>query len=220
MLAQLKKVTKSYLNKKPLFVDVNMEVEKGEFLFLTGVSGAGKSTVFKLLCGLERPDSGDVIFDKTVVNQLQPNEMPFHRREIGVVYQDYKLLGKRTVAENIAVPLQIKGLTPLKIEKKIKSVAKKIGIETLLKQRIESLSGGEQQLVAIARASIHKPKMILADEPTANLDQKTANRIIDMLTILNDDGMTVIIATHDISLIKAHSRRILIIKNKSMMEVY
>ncbi len=208
------------MNKKPVFADIDMVVEKGEFLFLTGVSGAGKSTVFKLINGLEKPDNGDVIFNKRFVSKLDQKEMSLHRRQIGVVFQDYKLLNHKTAAENIAMPLQIMGLTSSKIEKKVRAIAKKTGIESLLKQRIESLSGGEQQLVAIARASIHKPLLILADEPTANLDQKTAGKILKMLATLNEEGMTVIIATHDINLIKAHSRRILIIKNRTIMEVY
>lgn len=219
-IIQLKNVTKSFMNKKPIFTDINMVVEKGEFLFLTGVSGAGKSTIFKFLNGLEMPDEGEVIFNSKYVNKLNPKEMPLHRRQIGVVFQDYKLLCHKTAAENIAMPLRIMGLSSFKIEQKIGAIAKKIGIESLLKQRIESLSGGEQQLVAIARASIHKPLLILADEPTANLDQKTANTILKMLSVLNDEGMTVIIATHDINLIKAYDHRILIIKNRTIMEVY
>lgn len=220
MIVRLKKVTKSYLNKKPLFADVDMAVEKGEFLFLTGISGAGKSTVFKLLNGLEKPDEGDVIFNKKIVNCLNQKEMSLHRRQIGIVFQDYKLLNAKSAAENIAIPLQIMGLSPTRIEKKVNAIAKKIGIDYLLKQRIESMSGGEQQLVAIARASIHKPLLILADEPTANLDPKTANKVLTMLAGLNEEGMTVIIATHDINLIKAYNRRILIIKNRTIMEVY
>ncbi len=218
-LIRLKKITKSYLKKKPLFTDLDMQVERGEFLFLTGVSGAGKSTVFKLLLGLELPDQGEIFVNGAKINGLSDKEMSHHRLNIGVVFQDYKLLPLKTAEENIAIPLQIQGRSPSYIEKKIKQVAGKIDIESLLDQPIESLSGGEQQLVAIARASIHSPALILADEPTANLDQKMAGRIITTLLELNESGKTVIIATHDINLIKAHNKRILLIKNSGLHEV-
>lgn len=218
-LIRFKEVEKSFLAKKPIFSGVNMEVEKGEFLFLTGISGAGKSTMFRLLIGLETADRGEILFNGKVINQMSPYEVSMHRRNIGVVFQDYKLLVQKTAAENIAIPMRIQGLSSNKVDKMVKQIAAKIGIEDLLKQPIQSLSGGEQQLVAIARASIHGPKAILADEPTANLDQKTANRIIAMLSKLNEEGITVIIATHDINLLKSQSRRILLIKNARLMEV-
>ncbi len=219
-MIKLENVQKSYLNKRPVFSKISMEIESGEFLFLTGVSGAGKSTIFKLLIGLEKPDTGKIYFQGKEVNQLPKREIPAHRRKIGVVFQDYKLLLNKTVAENIAVPLRIIGSSNHIIEQKIKIIAKRMGIEELLTQQIQSLSGGEQQLVAIARASVHSPQLILADEPTANLDLKMANKIIKMLTLLNNDGTTIIIATHDINLIRSHSRRILLIKKTGLIEVH
>jgi cell division transport system ATP-binding protein len=219
-IIRLKHITKSYLQKKPLLSDIGMEVDQGEFLFLTGVSGAGKSTIFRMLLGLEKPDQGEVFVNGKKINELVEKEMPFHRRKIGMVFQDYKLLPKKTVEANIAIPLQIQGRSPAIIEKRISQTARQIGIESLLKQPIASLSGGEQQLVAIARASIHSPDLVLADEPTANLDQKMAGRIISTLLALNDEGKTVIIATHDINLIKAHDKRILLIKNSEIREVH
>lgn len=219
LLLKLEGVRKSYLSKKPIFSNINMEVAHGEFLFLTGISGAGKSTMFKLITALEKPDKGEILFNGENIDNLNSKSIALHRRRIGVVFQDYKLLAKKTAAENIAFPLLIHGLSPFKVEEKIRKIAKKVEIEHLLTQRIQSLSGGEQQLVAIARASIHSPLLILADEPTANLDQKTAGRIINMLQMFNDEGKTIIIATHDINLIKAHRKRILLIKNGSLMEV-
>ncbi len=219
-LVRFKNVEKSYLDKKPLFSNINTKVSQGEFLFLTGVSGAGKSTIFKLIMGLEKPNVGQIFFSNKEVNSISTREMPDHRRKIGMVFQDYKLLTKKTVEENIAIPLQIQGYSSSKIKKKTIEVAGKIGIEHQLKQPIQSLSGGEQQLVAIARASIHTPRLILADEPTANLDQKMADRIIKMLLSLNEDGITVIIATHDVSLIRSHEKRILLIKQSGLIEVH
>jgi len=219
LLINLSDVTKGFLDKKPLFLDLNVKIKRGEFLFLTGISGAGKSTLFKLLLGTEIPDKGEIIVNGRLVNAMNPKEMSLHRRKIGVIFQDYKLLQQKTAAENIGIPLQIKGISPQKIENRIRSLAEKMEIEHLLNQRIQSLSGGEQQLVAIARASIHSPLMILADEPTANLDQKMATKILEMLLALNDSGMTIIIATHDINFIKSHSSRILLIKNSVITEV-
>lgn len=218
-LIRLSGVTKGFLDKKPLFSKIDMEVKKGEFLFITGISGAGKSTLFKLLIGLETPDEGQIIVDGQVVHTLNPKQMAIHRRKFGVVFQDYKLLPTKTAAENIAVPLQIKGMASAKIDQQIQQLAQKMEIEFLLNQPIQSLSGGEQQLVAIARASIHSPQVILADEPTANLDQKMAAKILNMLLTLNETGHTVIVATHDINLIKAHNTRILLIKNSTLVEV-
>ncbi|MBU3916796.1 ATP-binding cassette domain-containing protein [bacterium] len=219
-IIEFKDIEKSYLDKKPLFSKINTKIKQGEFLFLTGVSGAGKSTMFKLILGLENPTAGQIFFNGKEVNSISKREMPDHRRNIGMVFQDYKLLPKKTVEENIAIPLLIQGYSSSKINQKILDIARRIRIEHQLKQSIQSLSGGEQQLVAIARASIHSPLLILADEPTANLDQKMAYRIIEMLLSLNEDGITVIIATHDVNLIKSHEKRILLIKRSGLVEVH
>jgi cell division transport system ATP-binding protein len=218
-LVRLIDVTKGFLDKEPLFLNLNASINKGEFLFLTGISGAGKSTLFKLLIGTELPDEGKIIVNSKIVNKMTPKEMSLHRRNIGVIFQDYKLLQHKSAAENISVPLQIQGVPTQTIESKIHELAEKMSIEQLLSQRIQSLSGGEQQLVAIARASIHSPKIILADEPTANLDHKMATLILEMLLNLNEEGMTIIIATHDINLIRSHRSRILLIKNSVLTEV-
>ncbi len=218
-LIKLNNVTKAFLDKEPLFLNLDASIKQGEFLFLTGISGAGKSTLFKLLIGTELPDEGQVFVNGKLVNGMNPKEMSLHRRKIGVIFQDYKLLQHKTAAENIGIPLQIQGISNAAIEEKIRDLAEQMQITHLLSQEIRSLSGGEQQLVAIARASIHSPLMILADEPTANLDQKMATQILDMLLALNDGGMTIVIATHDINLIKSHSSRILLIKNSVLSEV-
>lgn len=213
-------VHKRYLGKEPIFSSINLQVARGEFIFLTGVSGAGKSTLFRMLLGLERPDRGKIIFNGTDVLSLCGESMCRHRRSIGMVYQDYKLLQHRTAADNITIPLQINGSSKGTRKEKVKEIARKLKIGKLLKQQVQSLSGGEQQLVAIARASVHKPILILADEPTANLDQRMATRIFDMLSLLNEEGITVIFATHDINLLKIHKKRILLLKNTDLIEVH
>lgn len=218
-LIRLKGVTKSYLGKEPIFTGLNLSITRGEFLFLTGVSGAGKSTIFKLIMGLEAPDEGSIRFDGVEVNKLPKSKIPFHRRSIGMVFQDYKLLENKTTENNISIPLKIAGVDRYQREQKIRKIASDLNLNSILKQKIRSLSGGEQQLVAIARAAIHSPKLILADEPTANLDQNTARTILNILSSLNKRGITVIIATHDIQLIKSMNRRILLLKNSNIMEV-
>jgi cell division transport system ATP-binding protein len=212
-------VTKGYLSKEPVFKNINLKIDNGEFLFLTGISGAGKSTVFRLLMGLEKPDSGQVFFQGQEVAGLNKKNLSFHRRNIGMIFQDYKLLQNKTTLENIEVPLLIKGVPSKQRELLIGQISKTSQIRHLLHQKVESLSGGEQQLVAIARAAIHSPKVILADELTANLDQTMANLIIETLRNLNESGVTVIIATHDVNLIKTYRQRILLLKNADLIEV-
>lgn len=213
-------VSKGYLRKEPVFKNINLKINNGEFLFLTGISGAGKSTVFRLLLGLEKPDSGQVFFQGQEVAGLNNKNLNFHRRNIGMIFQDYKLLQKKTSLENIEVPLLIKGVPSKHRELLIGEISKRTQIRHLLHQKVGSLSGGEQQLVAIARAAIHSPKVILADELTANLDQTMANLIIETLHKLNESGVTVIIATHDVNLIKTYRRRILLLKNADLIEVH
>lgn len=219
-LITFQKVKKSFLGKEPIFTDINLKVFKGEFIFLTGVSGAGKSTLFRLLLGLEKPDKGSIFFNGTVVTSLVREQMSEHRRSIGMIFQDYKLLEKRTAEDNIAIPLQINGTSRNAKKARIKDLADKLKINDILKQPVKSLSGGEQQLIAIARAAVHSPILILADEPTANLDEKMATHIFNMLTLLNEEGMTVVVATHDINLLKAYNKRILLLKQSALIEVY
>ncbi|NQU63814.1 MAG: ATP-binding cassette domain-containing protein [SAR324 cluster bacterium] len=214
------KVKKSFLGKEPIFSDINLKVSKGEFIFLTGVSGSGKSTLFRLLLGLEKPDKGSIIFNGIAVTSLVREKMSQHRRSIGMIFQDFKLLAKRTAEDNIGIPLQINGTSRSEKKARIKDLAHKLRISEILKQPVKNLSGGEQQLVAIARAAVHSPILILADEPTANLDEKMAKHIFSMLTLLNEEGMTVIVATHDINLLKAYKKRILLLKQSALIEVY
>lgn len=218
-LIQYIDIEKNYLGKKPIFSEINLTINSGEFVFLTGISGAGKSTMFKILLGLEVPSRGRVIFTDYDVHKLPLKKVRFHLRSIGMVYQDYKLLTNKTARENISIPLKIINTPKNEIEKKINELARKLNIENLLNQNIETLSGGEQQLVAIARAAIHSPKLILADEPTANLDQKMALKIFQIFEKLNAEGTTIIIATHDIHLIKSHEKKTVLLKNSGLIEV-
>lgn len=218
-LIQFEKVAKKFLRNEPIFRDISLKINRGEFLFLTGVSGAGKSTIFRILLGLEQPDSGRVWFNGSEVRKISKGKMHRHRRLIGMIFQDYKLLEKKTAAENIVIPLQISGTPASQRQIKMKEITQQLEIEHLLHQPVQSLSGGEQQLIAVARAAIHHPLVILADEPTANLDPRMANRIFKMLTLLNASGITVVIATHDVNLIKSYQKRTLLLRNKGLVEV-
>lgn len=216
---KLVNLEKRYPHREPIFTNVNLEISSGEFIFLTGVSGAGKSTIFKLIMGLEKPSAGQVIFNEGGIHNISEKELPYHLRSIGMVFQDFKLLPKKSGWENINVPLQILGVTSFEAEKKIQDVTRRIGIEHLVDQPVESLSGGEQQLVAIARAAVHSPRIILADEPTANLDNKMSVKIFQNLMLLNELGTTVVIATHDIHLIKSQNKKTLLLKKSGLLEV-
>lgn len=210
---------KRYPHREPIFSNVNLEVFPGEFIFLTGVSGAGKSTIFKLIMGLEKPSSGEILYNDEKVHHISDKKLPYHLRSIGMIFQDFKLLPKKSARDNIHVPLQILGVTTFEAEKKIQDVARRVGIEHLMDQAVESLSGGEQQLVAIARAAVHSPNIILADEPTANLDKKMSVKIFQNLMLLNELGATVIVATHDIHLIKSQNKKTLLLKANGLVEV-
>ena len=218
-LIQYIDIEKSFLGKKPIFSDINLTINAGEFVFLTGVSGAGKSTMFSLLLGTETPNKGRVIYKNYDVHKLPQRSIRHHRRSIGMVFQDYKLLINKTSRENISIPLKIASSSKKDIEYKLEELALKLNIEHLLDQTVKTLSGGEQQLIAIARAAIHSPNVILADEPTANLDQKMALKIFKIFERLNAEGITIIIATHDIHLIKSHEKKTILLKNAGLIEV-
>ena len=216
---QYTRIVKSYLQKEPIFKGGNLTIAAGEFLYLTGASGAGKTTLFRLLMGLEEPEEGEVLFEGKPISQLKEKERPAHLRKFGVVFQDYKLLEHKTSRDNIAIPLLIKGMNLNDIQWKVDALAERLGFQSLLEQKVSSLSGGEQQLIAIARAYVHEPAVILADEPTANLDLSTAEHTLDILRKINQGGTTVILATHNLDLIKRHPARTLLIRDAKILEV-
>ena len=218
-LVQFVDVEKGFPGRLPLYSNVNFAISRGEFLFLTGVSGAGKSTILRLILGLESPDRGRVLYNGYDVHRLSKKQYPKHLRSIGVVFQDYKLLGNKTAKENIGISLQIKGIDGIRMGKRVEKIAHQIGIENLLGQSISSLSGGEQQLVAIARAAVHRPLLILADEPTANLDRQAAAKIMGILRKLHRENIAVVISTHDFQVIKKHKIRTIVIKDSNLTTI-
>lgn len=189
--------------------DVSFTIDKGEFVFLSGPSGAGKTTMFRLISGYDRPSSGAVRVLDTDVSALTRAQVPFFRRRIGVVYQDYRLLRERTVFENVALPLLVRGERRTFIERRVREVLDQVGLNFRPRAFPHEISGGEQQRVAIARALIHQPGVLVADEPTGNLDFEMSREIFSLLETVNAQGTTVFVATHDADLIRRKPFRVI-----------
>jgi cell division transport system ATP-binding protein len=200
-------VCKSYVNAPPCLTDVNLHIEKGEFVFITGPSGAGKTTLLKLIFCAERATSGQVLVDGCNLARLRSSAVPFLRRNVGVVFQDFKLLTHRTVAENVAFTLQVLGVSKRKCDARVKKILKRVGLEHKANRLPPRLSGGEQQRVVIARALVNEPAILLADEPTGNLDPELTVEIMDLLCDVNVRGTTVVVATHDATLLARYRKR-------------
>ncbi len=192
--------------------DVSLSVERGEFLFLTGPSGAGKTTLLRLLFGAERPSAGQVIVAGRNMARLARGSVVELRREIGVIFQDFKLLSERTVFDNVAVTLEIRGASRREIRARVWSILKRLGLGHRLDHRPRALSGGEQQRVAIARALVSDPPLLLADEPTGNLDPELALDIMDIIADAHARGTTVMVATHDPHLLDRYRHRQLVLE--------
>ena len=206
-------ITKTYNKNIKALKDLNFEVADGEFLVLVGPSGAGKSTLIKLLICEEKPTRGHIyIVGKDVVN-LKAREVPYFRRRIGVVFQDFKLLPKKNVYENIAFALEVVGASSRQIKKKVEAVLDLVGLKERRDNFPDELSGGEKQRVAIARAVVNRPKLLIADEPTGNLDPKTSWDIIRVLEEINKRGTIILLATHNKDIVDKIRKRVIKIKN-------
>jgi len=204
---QLFHVTKAYGDEPPTLDDLTLNIEKGEFIWLTGPSGAGKTTLLKLLFCAEAPTSGQILVGGRNVNRLTQAGVPILRRSIGVVFQDFKLLANRTVAENVGFALEVLGASDREIEERALKRLDQVGLRQKSRALPRTLSGGEQQRVAIARALVNEPALLLADEPTGNLDPSLTDSILELIFAANARGTTVIVATHDHALLQRHARR-------------
>jgi len=193
--------------------NVNLKIDRGEFVFLVGPSGAGKSTLIKLLVCEERPTSGKILVADRNITKLSPSELPFYRRKVGVVFQDFKLLPQKTVWENVAFALEVCDATQVEIDSKVPKILDLVGMLKRRHNLPHELSGGERQRVSIARALIHYPKILIADEPTGNLDPVNAWEIVDLLERINRLGTTVIFATHNKSIVDRLKKRVILMKN-------
>jgi len=201
-------VSKRYPGGHEALRGVNLELDTGELAFLTGHSGAGKSTLLKLLMLLERPTSGALLINGKNVSHLSNYRIPSYRRQLGVVFQDHQLLMDRTVFDNVALPLQVAGYSRKETGRRVRAALDSVGLLSKEKQSPLALSGGEQQRVGIARAVVHKPRILLADEPTGNLDPELSSEIMNLFQRFQNVGVTVLIATHDIDLINRLNHRI------------
>ena len=207
-MIQLNNVTKVYANGVKALSDITLRVKKGEFIFLVGPSGAGKSSLTKLMYREELPTRGQVILNGRNVVRMRPREVPYLRRKIGLVFQDFRLLPRKTVYENVAFALEVIAAAPRDIKKAVPSVLKMVGLGEKLGAVPEQLSGGEQQRVCIARAIVNNPLLIIADEPTGNLDPDTSRDLMNLLLDINRRGTTIVMSTHAWDIVDAMKKRV------------
>lgn len=189
--------------------DINLHIEAGEMAFITGHSGAGKSTLLRLITAIDRPTRGEAAVNGKNLTKLPRRRIPYFRREIGVVFQDHKLLFDRTVYDNVALPLIVTGTDQQEIPRRVRAALEMVGLLDKERMLPVTLSGGEQQRVGIARAVVNKPPLLLADEPTGNLDSKLSDEILDLFLDFHHHGVTVLIATHDLHLIDRARQRVI-----------
>lgn len=204
-------VEKRYGTRKALD-DISLDIFKGDFLFITGASGAGKSTLLKLLYRNERVSAGQILVEGMNLARISHRQVALLRRQFGIIFQDFKLINTKTVYENVALVLESMGEKPAYVRRKVRSMLRGVGLEGRLEAFPPSLSGGEQQRVAVARAVATRPKVILADEPTGSLDPAAAEVIFKMLRVVHANGATVIVATHDLSFIRRFGGRVIILE--------
>ncbi|MEK7168048.1 MAG: cell division ATP-binding protein FtsE [Patescibacteria group bacterium] len=205
----LKNITKKFDSNTVALKNINLHIEPGEFVSIVGQSGSGKTTVVRILIREVKPDDGQIVVGGWDITNIKPNQIPMLRRQIGVVFQDFKLLPKKTVFENVAFALQVSGSVKSRINSIVPQVLKIVALEDKACRYPNELSGGEKQRVAIARALIHRPKMLLADEPTGNLDAINSQEIIDLLLKINEFGTTVVLVTHNKDIVNALKKRVI-----------
>ncbi|WHI44940.1 cell division ATP-binding protein FtsE [Microbulbifer sp. EKSA008] len=202
-------VNKRYASGQDALVRVSLEIPRGDMVFLTGHSGAGKSTLLRLLTAIERPTKGSILVAGQNLNRLRNGQIPYYRRNLGIVFQNHQLLFDRSVFDNIALPLSVAGCNKREVGRRVRAALDKVGLLHKEKQNPIMLSGGEQQRVGIARAVVNKPAILVADEPTGNLDPTLSQEIMQLFADFNAVGVTVLVASHDLELIARMRRRVL-----------
>jgi cell division transport system ATP-binding protein len=205
-MIEFRHVSKRYDGNTPALSDVSLSVAKGELVFLAGPSGAGKSTLLKLIAAIERPSSGMITVGEQDIGRLSSSALPYFRRKLGLIFQQQRLLADRSVLQNVMLPLIVVGTAQAEAEKRSRAALDKVGLLDKASYTPPALSGGEQQRVAIARAIVHRPQVILADEPTANLDRASAGKVLDALKSFHNVGVTCLISTHDEQFLQAADR--------------
>lgn len=212
-MIEFQNVSKTYENGTMALKDVSLQIQKGEFVFIVGASGAGKSTFLKLIMREETPTSGAIRVGSFDLTAMKKKEIPLLRRTMGVVFQDFRLIPKMTVYDNVAFAMRVIGARPAEIRQRVPFVLRLVGLMTKASSYPEELSGGEQQRVALARALTNNANLIIADEPTGNIDPTMSYEVVKLLTCLNEMGTTVVMVTHEHELVRAFDRRVITLGN-------
>lgn len=211
-------VSKTYPNGTKALNDVNIHIDRGEFVFIVGSSGAGKSTFLKMIMREEVPSSGSIVVDGVELNKLKASKIPYYRRKLGIVFQDFRLIPNRTVYDNVAFAMHVIGAKNKDISRRVAYALSLVGLSVKAKCFPNELSGGEQQRVALARALVNRADIIVADEPTGNIDPEMSRDIVNLLSHINsNNNTTIIMVTHEVDLVKQYNRRIITIKNGTVV---
>ena len=216
-MIEFKGVHKTYDNGTKALRDVNIHIDKGEFVFIVGASGSGKSTFLKLIMREERPNAGEVIVNGFKLNKLRRRKVPYLRRTMGIVFQDFRLINNMTVFDNVAFAMRVIGASQREVRKRVPYILGLVGLQDKARSYPMELSGGEQQRVGLARALVNNPSMIIADEPTGNIDPEMSMEIVELLTEINRRGTTVLMVTHEHELVHAFPHRIIEIRNGTVV---
>lgn len=217
-MIEFKNVTKIYgSNKTKALSKVNIKIDKGEFVFIVGASGSGKSTFLKLIMHEEKPTEGEIIVNGYSSSKMKRREVPYYRRTMGIVFQDFRLIPKMSVFDNVAFAMRVIGAREKEIRKRVPYILGLVGLAQKARSMPNELSGGEQQRVALARALVNNPKMIIADEPTGNVDPEMSHEIVELLTKINNRGTTVVMVTHEHELVRQFQRRVIVIKQGEVL---
>lgn len=210
-MIEFRNVSKVYNKNVKALTNVNINIDNGEFVFLVGPSGAGKSTFIKMLLKEVEPSTGNIVMGNEDLSKIKRRQIPYHRRKIGMVFQDFRLIPTLNVYENVAFAMRVVGATPKEIRKRVPMVLSLVGLSNKYKMFPNELSGGEQQRVSIARAIVNNPKVLIADEPTGNLDPETAKEIMELIDDINKAGTTVVMATHAKEIVNSMKKRVIAI---------
>jgi cell division transport system ATP-binding protein len=219
-IIQFLNVTKNYVKGKVTALNgVNLAIDKGEFIVLVGPSGAGKSTLIRLLVREELPSTGKIMVAGRDITRIKERDLPYYRRNVGIVFQDFKLLPNKTVYENVSYALELSDEPDAVIKDKVPRILRLVGLKERANNYPAELSGGERQRTSIARALVHNPKLLIADEPTGNLDEKNTAEVIDLLLRINEAGTIVLLATHDLDIVRSLKKRVICLNNGQLQLV-